>query len=50
VALADEIQARALDQVPFVLCGQFKIRTAYRSSLSGLIEGSGAYMWNIRRG
>ncbi len=50
VALADEIQTRALEQVPFVLCGQFKIRTAYRSSLSGLIEGSGAYMWNIRRG
>jgi peptide/nickel transport system substrate-binding protein len=49
VALADQIQARAVEQVPFVLCGQFQIRTAYRSYLMGLIEGSGAYMWNIRR-
>ena len=48
-ALADQIQARALEQVPFVLCGQFQIRTAYRSYLSGIIEGSGVYMWNVKR-
>jgi peptide/nickel transport system substrate-binding protein len=49
VTLADQIQARALEMVPFVLCGQFQIRTAYRSYLSGVIEGSAAYMWNVRR-
>ncbi len=47
--LADQIQARALETVPFALCGQFKIRTAYRKYLTGVIEGSGAYMWNVRR-
>ena len=49
LAAADAIHARAMETVPFVLCGQFQIRTAYRSSLSGLIEGSAAYMWNIKR-
>ena len=49
-ALAGTIHARAIETVPFVLCGQFQIRTAYRSSLSGLIEGAAAYMWNVRRG
>jgi peptide/nickel transport system substrate-binding protein len=49
VALAGEIQARAFEMVPFVLCGQFRIRTAYRSYLSGIVEGSAAYMWNVRR-
>jgi hypothetical protein len=38
-----------MDQVPFVLCGQFQIRTAYRAYLSGAIEGNAAYMWNVRR-
>ncbi len=47
--LADEIQKRALDLVPFVHCGQFQIRTAYRSYLKGPIEGGAAYMWNVRR-
>jgi len=47
--IAAEIQARAFEQVPYVLCGQFQIRTAYRKYLTGLIEGGAAYMWNIRR-
>ncbi|MGE0224204.1 MAG: ABC transporter substrate-binding protein [Acetobacteraceae bacterium] len=48
-AIAAKIQARAFDQVPFVLCGQFQIRTAYRKYLTGVIEGGAAYMWNVRR-
>ena len=48
-AAAAAIHARAMDQVPFVLCGQFQIRTAYRAYLSGAIEGNAAYMWNVRR-
>jgi peptide/nickel transport system substrate-binding protein len=48
-AAATAIHARAMDQVPFVLCGQFQIRTAYRAYLSGMIEGNAAYMWNVRR-
>ena len=48
-AAAAAIHARAMDRVPFVLCGQFQIRTAYRAYLSGMIEGNAAYMWNVRR-
>ncbi len=47
--IAAAIQARAFDQVPYVLCGQFQIRTAYRKYLTGLVEGGAAYMWNLRR-
>ena len=46
---AGAIHARAMETVPFVLCGQFQIRTAYRKNLTGTIEGSGAYMWNVKR-
>jgi len=47
--IAATIHARAMDQVPFVLCGQFQIRTAYRKYLTGLVSGGAAYMWNLRR-
>jgi peptide/nickel transport system substrate-binding protein len=47
--IANAIHARAFDQVPFVLCGQFQIRTAYRKYLTGLVRGGAAYMWNLRR-
>lgn len=50
VKCADEIEARALERVPFVPLGQFWIRTAYRAYLSGVIEGTGVYTWNVRRG
>ncbi len=48
-AAADAFQRRAFDNVPFVPIGQFQIRTAYRKNLTGLIEATGAYFWNIRR-
>ncbi len=47
--VADAIQQRAFETVPFIHCGQFQIRTAYRAYLSGIIEGNAAYMWNVRR-
>jgi hypothetical protein len=49
VASAAAIHARAMEQVPFVLCGQFRIRTAYRAYLWGIIEGNAACMWNVQR-
>ena len=49
-AAADAFQRRAFENVPYVPLGQFQIRTALRKDLMGQIEGSGAYMWNIRRG
>ena len=48
-AAADAITQRAFETVPFIHCGQFQIRTAYRRSLTGLVEGGAAFMWNIRR-
>ena len=47
--IADAIQKQAFDRVPSVPLGQFQIRTAYRKSLVGLIEASGALPWNVRR-
>ena len=49
-AAADAFQKRAFESVPFVPIGQFQIRTAYRKQLTGQIEATGAYFWNIRRG
>ena len=48
-AIADTIQRRAFDMVPSVPLGTFIIPTAYRRNLTGLIEATGPYMWNIRR-
>jgi peptide/nickel transport system substrate-binding protein len=47
--VADAIQQRAFETVPFIHCGQFQIRTAYRRSLTGMVEGGAAFMWNLRR-
>ena len=49
-ALADKVQIRAFDQVPSIPLGKFDIRTAYRKSLTGVIEATGPYFWNVRRG
>lgn len=46
---ADAFQLRAFEMVPYVPLGQFQIRTAYRRNLTGLIEATGAYFWNVRR-
>ena len=48
-ALADKVQIRAFSQVPSIPLGTFQIRTAHRKNLTGLIEATGPYMWNIRR-
>ncbi len=47
--VADRLQARAFETVPSVPLGQFQIRTALRRSLTGRIEATGAFPWNIRR-
>jgi peptide/nickel transport system substrate-binding protein len=48
-AIADTIQRRSFDRVPSIPLGTFQIPTAYRRSLTGMIEATGPYMWNIRR-
>ena len=47
--IADKVQVRAFDQVPSIPLGKFDIRTAYRKTLTGVIEATGPYFWNVRR-
>ena len=46
---AHAVQMRVFEMVPFINLGQFEIRSAYRKDLTGIIEGTGAFMWNVRR-
>ena len=48
-AACDAMQIRAFDVVPSVPTGQFQIRTAWRKSLTGVIESTGVFFWNVRR-
>jgi len=47
--LADEIQKESFENAPILPLGQFFIRTAYRSDLSGMLKGNSPYPWNLRR-
>jgi peptide/nickel transport system substrate-binding protein len=44
-----EIHKRAFEMVPCIPLGTFQIRTAYRKTLTGVIEATGPYFWNVRR-
>ena len=44
-----EMQALAFEDVPSVPIGQFSIRTAYRRTLTGMVEGPAPYPWGVRR-
>ncbi|MBW6396401.1 ABC transporter substrate-binding protein [Roseomonas sp. HJA6] len=50
VQLADQIQQVVAIDAPAVPLGVFRIPTAYRSNLTGLVEGCAPFGWNIRRG
>ena len=45
----DAINQRALDQAPVAPLGQFFRDTGFRSNIKGVLEGSAAYFWNVRR-
>jgi peptide/nickel transport system substrate-binding protein len=49
MAIGEQMQDLAFRDVPTVPLGQFFIRTAYRRSLTGLLEGPRPVPWNIRR-
>jgi len=49
MALGERMQDLAFRDVPTVPLGQFFIRTAYRRSLTGMLEGPRPVPWNIRR-
>jgi peptide/nickel transport system substrate-binding protein len=43
------IHQRAFEMVPYIPLGTFQIRSATRTSLTGVIEATGPYFWNVRR-
>jgi peptide/nickel transport system substrate-binding protein len=47
-ALADEINKLAQDDVATIPLGQFRIRSAWRRSITGLAQGSMPYPWGVR--
>jgi peptide/nickel transport system substrate-binding protein len=44
------LQEAAWDSVPFAPTGLFRLRTAFRSDLSGVLQGPNPFLWNLRRG
>jgi peptide/nickel transport system substrate-binding protein len=48
-AAVAEMQALAFEEVPSVPLGLFYIRTAYRRTLTGMVEGPAPYPWGVRR-
>ena len=47
---AAELQTVLADEAPVVPLGVFRIRTAYRSDLAGIVGGSGPFPWGVHRG
>ena len=47
--LADEIGRESFEAVPTLPLGQFFIRTAYRSNLTGVLKGTSPYPWNVQK-
>ncbi len=48
-AIGAKMQALGFQDVPTVPLGQFFIRTGYRNTLTGVIDGAAPYPWNVRR-
>lgn len=46
---ARELGRLALEEVATVPLGQFTLRTAYRRTLTGMLQGSAPYPWNLKR-
>ncbi|MBC9208141.1 ABC transporter substrate-binding protein [Roseomonas aerophila] len=46
--IADAVNKKAQDDVATIPLGQFFIRTAYRSNLTGFVKGSMPYPWGVR--
>ncbi len=44
------LQELAWDAVPFAPTGLFRLRTAFRSDLTGVLQGPNPFVWNLRRG
>ena len=44
------LQQAAWESVPFAPTGLFRLRTAFRSNLTGVLQGPNPFLWNLRRG
>ncbi len=44
------LQAIAWDSLPFAPTGSFRLRTAFRADLTGVLQGPNPFVWNLRRG
>jgi peptide/nickel transport system substrate-binding protein len=45
--IAADLQAAAMQSVPYVPTGQFLIPTAYRKNLEGIIVAPVVFLWNV---
>lgn len=48
-AAMQRLQVLAWDAVPFAPTGLFRLRTAFRSDLSGVLQGPNPFVWNLKR-
>ena len=47
--IAEQMQARAFEIVPYIPTAQFIIPTAYRTNLSGIVSAPMALLWNVEK-
>jgi len=48
-SIAEQIQRESFQEAPIIPMGQFFMQAAYRTNLSGFLQGSAPYPWNVRR-
>jgi peptide/nickel transport system substrate-binding protein len=48
--IAVQEQERAFETVPFIPLGQYRAQAAYRTSLTGVVDGPIQVFWNIEKG
>lgn len=47
--IAEDMQQRAFETVPYIPTAQFIIPTAYRTNLSGVINSPVTFLWNVEK-
>jgi peptide/nickel transport system substrate-binding protein len=47
--LADQIQQRAFEFVPYIPTGQLVARRAFRQNLAGVLHAPLPFLWNIEK-
>jgi peptide/nickel transport system substrate-binding protein len=47
--MAEELQKRAFETVPYVPTAQFIIPTAYRTNITGIIKSPVTFLWNVEK-